>query len=182
MKKLLLTLMLSSGSLFLVQPSWSWTTITEDNTNAFVVEKADGTDVFKIDTVTKNTTIGNAVIGDPNVRGQGVFLASAFKNGDNKLYLFASNDGRYFSILDASPFFTSPSTLLRDPSIMYWKGKYWIAFTSEVADGNKFRLASSSDLINWTDAGFVDCSAVAGAPNAGAVVIAPEWFNDGGTL
>jgi hypothetical protein len=107
-----------------------------------------------------------------------VYLMSTFTEPD--LFLYASGDGKKWKSLSGGvPVYTGDD--LRDPSIMYRNGKYWICYTNVstgAIDHNEFKIISSEDLINWEAVATIDCSAIAGAPAVGARVWAPEWYVD----
>jgi hypothetical protein len=118
--------------------------------------------------------VGNAIVGDSNVRGEGLYVMSTHLNSDNKLYLMASNDGIRWNFLSPSSFYNDPTGSVRDPSIVRYKNLYYICYSKNAfADGNTFAIASSPDLVNWTY--LADVTMVTGTGNH---VWAPEFFVD----
>jgi hypothetical protein len=103
----------------------------------------------------------------------------AFMNKTNRtLKIITSNDGLTWSTLYDGGFKGIGYTL-RDPSIMkYSDGKYYVAYTATndascCNPENRFGIAVSSDLVNWSN--FLTVNAgVAGVINTWA----PEWFKD----
>jgi len=71
-----------------------------------------------------------------------------------------------------------PTGSLRDPSIIFYRGEYYIAYTCELgnpASNRRFAIAKSPDLETWTHVTYVDCSTLTVSPNN---VWAPEFFID----
>lgn len=132
----------------------------------FVNFKYDGSSWIKYDT-------SRAIMQESSI-----YLLSTFKN--KGLYLYGSGDGKSWIPLHGEALYTD-GTALRDPSILYRHGKYWICYTNVTTgavDHNEFKIISSEDLVTWTHVLTVDCSSVAGPPNVGARVWAPEWYVD----
>jgi hypothetical protein len=101
---------------------------------------------------------------------QGGVIGVAHNNGDRKPYLMASTDGARFSIV-AGPLTSGD----RDPSLMIWDDRYWMAATPITA-GHSFDVWRAKDPTqpdNWVHT-VVDVSAI------GTVFYtwAPEWFID----
>jgi len=99
-----------------------------------------------------------------------------------KLSTYRSADALNFALVSDTGF-TGPSGYLRDPSIMkHTDGKYYVAYTDPLSVGccgkeDHFSIASSADLMQWTDVTMV----MAGVPGV-AHTWAPEWFVDNGTV
>ncbi len=115
----------------------------------------------------------------PSYSGQ--YLWAAFQAPDSSanesLAMFQSDDGITWSYRPSSYLPPSGSTL-RDPSIIYHQGLYWIAYTiSGTGHRHVFALAVSADGYNFSFVADVDCSDAVGI-GAGAAIWAPEWFLD----
>lgn len=99
-----------------------------------------------------------------------------------KLSIYTSTDGLNFTLLSDTGFEGTSSTL-RDPSIMkHTDGKYYVAYTNPPTASccgkeDHFSIASSTDLIHWTNVTTVS----AGVPGV-AHTWAPEWFVDQGIV
>lgn len=110
------------------------------------------------------------------------YVFTTFKGdaaADQKLWVYASNSPTGFSLVSNTGF-GGPTGVLRDPSLMkHTDGKYYIAYTvqSWTTSSTYFAIASSSDLVNWTNITTVD----AGVPGT-AYTWAPEWYVEGGTV
>lgn len=106
------------------------------------------------------------------------YIFTVFK-GDNaagqKLSVYTSTDGLNFKLLSDTGY-GGPTGVVRDPSIMkHSDGKYYVAHTVQSWDTNSssFAIASSTDLLKWTNVATVPAQ----VPNA-AHTWAPEWFKD----
>ncbi len=89
---------------------------------------------------------------------------SHFKNdgggGDERLYISTSPDGLHWTALNSGqPVYQPPNwagftNVVRDPTIIYDNGTYWVAYTSgNYGKHASFGLAKSTDLLNWTYVG-----------------------------
>jgi hypothetical protein len=111
-----------------------------------------------------------------------MYIYTTFKGdaaADQKLYVYTSTNGTSFSLLSNTGF-GGPTGVLRDPSIMkHSDGRYYIAFTVEswTTQSTYFAIASSTDLINWTNVTTVN----ANVPGT-SYTWAPEWFVEGNTV
>jgi hypothetical protein len=110
-----------------------------------------------------------------------IYLSSSFSSypADN-LFLFSSIDGYTWKPISNQPLFTHGGgvSALRDPSVRYWNGMYYCAYTTQgggYSGTPEWGLLSSPDLINWTDLGNVDVSTTMGAT---FYLWAPELFVD----
>jgi hypothetical protein len=110
------------------------------------------------------------------------YVFSTFTGDDAagmKLSIYTSSDALHFTLLSDTGF-GGPSGYLRDPSIMkHIDGKYYVAYTDPLTDDccgeeNHFSIASSADLVHWTNLTMVN----AGVPGV-APTRAPEWFIEG---
>jgi hypothetical protein len=99
----------------------------------------------------------------------GVFIASYFDESNESLHLYKSLDGLTWE--DAA---TSYADTVRDPSLLWYGGLWWIAHTHNGAPTDVIPILSSPDLIVWTSVVELDTSAMAGT----GVAWAPEWFVD----
>jgi Glycosyl hydrolases family 43 len=113
------------------------------------------------------------------------YVFSTFTGDDaagEKLSIYTSTDALHFTLLSNTEF-SGPSGTLRDPSIMkHVDGKYYVAYTDPLTVSccgkeDHFSIASSTDLIHWTNLTMVN----AGVPGV-AHTWAPEWFVEGGTV
>jgi hypothetical protein len=121
------------------------------------------------------------------VPANAVFVMSYFKanggGGDERLYISTSPDGlTWTSIAGDNPVWQPPNwapftNVVRDPSIIYEKGWFWVAFTSgNYGNHAAFGLVKSQDLVNWTYLGDIS------APVPGATAQLtwnPVFFRDG---
>jgi len=110
------------------------------------------------------------------------YIFATFKGDDAagmKLSIYTSTDSINFTLLSDTGF-GGNTTYIRDPSIMkHTDGKYYIAYTDPMKASccnpeDHFGIASSADLIHWTDLTTVK----AGVPNVSRVW-APEWYVEG---
>lgn len=112
---------------------------------------------------------------------------SHFKNngggGDERLYISISPDGLNWTALNnGNPVYQPPGwgpfvNVVRDPSIIFVSGTYWVAYTS----GNygrhaSFGLAKSTDLLTWQYMGEVS-TAIPG--DTDPLTWSPCFFRDG---
>jgi hypothetical protein len=110
------------------------------------------------------------------------YIFTTFKGdaaADEKLWVYTSTDAVNYNLFSNTGFGGSTG-VLRDPSIMkHTDGKYYIAFTiqSWTTSSTAFGIASSTDLINWTNVATVNAG-VSGT----YYTWAPEWFIDGSTV
>lgn len=119
--------------------------------------------------------MGWAVMGagqaqEPVVPADSRFVMSFFKantsGGDERLYIAVSPDGQHWTALNGGqPVWQDPlwpSYMVRDPTIVFHKGYYWVAHTSGYYGRHpvypSFGLLRSKDLLNWTKVGEIDTS------------------------
>jgi Glycosyl hydrolases family 43 len=99
-----------------------------------------------------------------------------------QLSIYESTDALNFTLVADSGFVGSSGTL-RDPSIMkYRDGRYYVAHTNPPTESccgraDHFSIASSVDLLHWTDLTTV-AARVPGVDHTWA----PEWFIDDGVV
>ena len=114
---------------------------------------------------------------DPCLLYASKYLMASHCTTDEKLYLWSSNDGKDWDLLNGGSSYTPPSYVLRDPSIFkHTDGYYYIVYTNNNIDpcnftGNRFGVARSPDLTTWSHVCWVSI------PNS-VCVWAPEWFVD----
>ncbi len=114
--------------------------------------------------------------------GATTFVFTTFKSdaaADEKLWVYTSADGLSFNLLSNTGY-GGPTGVLRDPSIMkHTDGKYYVAHTvqSWTTSSTFFAIASSADLVNWTNVTTVNAG-VSGT----YFTWAPEWFIEGSTV
>ena len=110
------------------------------------------------------------------------YIFATFKGdaaADEKLWIYTSSNGTSFNLLSNTGF-GGPTGVLRDPSIMkHSDGKYYVAYTvqSWTTSSTYFAIASSTNLINWTNIATVN----SGIANT-QFTWAPEWYIEGGTV
>jgi hypothetical protein len=123
--------------------------------------------------------IHKAIIGT-NAR----YLMSSHCTIDQKLYLWDSNDGLSWRLLNGGPSYSAPSGVIRDPSIFkHTDGRYYVCYTNNNTGdpchpgrSNRFGVASSPDLAHWSFVRWVYL-----CHDSVHTVWAPEWFvNDDG--
>ncbi|GAA0553408.1 hypothetical protein GCM10010172_39890 [Paractinoplanes ferrugineus] len=109
-------------------------------------------------------------------------LYATFKGdaaADEELWIYQSTDGgKTYSVLTDTNF-RGPTGVLRDPSIMKYNGRYYIAYTvqSWTTNSTYFNIATSTNLTGWTN--------IASVPSGIAdtkYTWAPEFYVDGGTV
>jgi len=104
------------------------------------------------------------------------YLLSSFNNGEQKLRIFQSTNAVDFYGYHQGIAYTPPAgNSLRDPSIIYHQGHYYICHTA----GNfgavpYFSIIVSTDLKNWSHFVNVPMTGIAGIQRTWA----PEWFRD----
>lgn len=121
--------------------------------------------------------------GSPNYRPftDGGYLMACFRaasgalGGDQVLSLLYSKDGKTFYDGSYAPQY-SPTTpkVVRDPSIIYRNGVFYICHTNTGTSGTSFDIITSTDLYNWTLATTVDVSGIGGV----TATWAPEFQID----
>jgi hypothetical protein len=98
---------------------------------------------------------------------------------DEELWLYQSTDGgaNYSVLRDTN--FRGPTGVLRDPSILKYNGRYYIAYTvqSWTTSSTYFSIASSTDLVTWTQVASVN----SGIANT-KFTWAPEFYIEGSTV
>ena len=125
--------------------------------------------------------------GAPSVPLGTQFVMSYFKadggGGDERLYISTSPDGlTWTSINGDNPVWQPPNwegfwNVVRDPTIIYEKGWFWVAFTSgNYGNHAAFGLVKSQDLVNWTYLGDIPIP-IPGA--TGQLTWNPVFFRDG---
>ena len=100
------------------------------------------------------------------------YAAVTFHESDGILRVFNSADGITFNEASESYQDAGPSPL-RDPTILYYQGKYWCAYTTGAGITGVFGLANSTDGLAWTKVGNI------AVPIGNLVYVwAPSWFVD----
>ncbi len=116
--------------------------------------------------------------------GQAGYYGVTFANATagQELVVVVSPDGIIWKPVAGPGTYTDPDGYtLRAPRILYWNGKYYVAYTANAfvaGDFHFFRIAESPDLIHWTKTVDVDFSAVSGCKR----VWGPKFTVDGTTL
>jgi hypothetical protein len=122
-----------------------------------------------------------------NLPPEARFVMSHFKadggGGDERLYISWSPDGLNWTCLNNGlPVWQPPGwqgflNVVRDPSIIFVNGSYWVAYTSgNYGKGNTFGLVNSTDLLTWTFVASVDVT-LPGATDQ--LTWNPVFFEDG---
>jgi ricin-type beta-trefoil lectin protein/glycosyl hydrolase family 43 len=109
------------------------------------------------------------------------FVYATFKGdavADEELWLYSSPNATSFSVM-ADTNYRGPSGVLRDPSIIEFGGRYYVAYTvqSWTTNSTTFNIASSPDLRTWTHVTTVN-SGIADT----RFVWAPEFYVEGSTV
>ncbi|GIH07729.1 hypothetical protein Rhe02_57960 [Rhizocola hellebori] len=109
------------------------------------------------------------------------YLYATFKGdaaADEELWLYSSPNATSFSVM-ADTNFRGPSGVLRDPSIIEYGGRFYVAYTvqSWTTNSTSFNIASSTDLRSWTHVTTVN----SGITNT-KFVWAPEFYVEGNTV
>lgn len=128
-------------------------------------EKDHGTPQVRIQSIEKNAKM---------IREDYPFLISAFSgNNGSQLDLYLSYDVKSFLPLNVTTLFEPKYGELRDPSIIFRNGIFYVCFTTPVSDGtgSGFGIAYSDDLLNWTEETIYLSTSFNG-------VYAPQWFVD----
>ena len=109
------------------------------------------------------------------------FLGTNNARSEEKLRLWVSRDAQTWSPLATGWVYEDPHGAtggnVRDPSITWYGGAWWIAYTNDQVNGvttPRWSLARSADLIHWAWVADVSTASVAGALNNWA----PEFFTD----
>jgi hypothetical protein len=99
------------------------------------------------------------------------WVASFFDEDDESLHIWYTLDaGENWTDLGVSY-----GDTVRDPSIIFYRGKWWVAHTHNGAPTDVIPVLSSEDLKTWSSVVELDTSTMA---NPGAFAWAPEWFVD----
>lgn len=107
----------------------------------------------------------------------GLFLISSFLQSEEKLRMLVSSDGKTFTALSPSSTYTPLAGVVRDPEIIRYNNKYYLAHTTGTGFSStttSFQVAESTDLITWTITATVDCSVISGVNRTWG----PVWFLD----
>ena len=109
------------------------------------------------------------------------FLLATFNNGEQKLRVLRSTNAADFSGYGQGIVYTPPpGSSLRDPSIIHYRGRYYVCHTTgNFGETNVFSIIASDDLTNWTHLTDVSMASVGDV----RWTWAPEWFlDDDGSL
>jgi hypothetical protein len=131
--------------------------------------------------------VAGGVVAAQTLPPEARLVMSHFKSngggGDERLWISWSPDGIHWTALNGgNPVWQPPGTpeiysVVRDPTIIFHEGYYWVAYTSgSYGRGNTFGLIKSADLLNWTIVTAVDAS-VQGATDP--FTWSPIFFEDG---
>lgn len=99
------------------------------------------------------------------------YIAAHFKISSENLFVAVSEDG--IAWRDQIANYTPPIAGVRDPSLIYWSGAYYCAYTINAfaPPETRFAIARSVDGVNWSHLRNVDLASIAGGPE---YVWAPE--------
>lgn len=108
-----------------------------------------------------------------------MYLLSSFRSdGTGGLIIGASRNASSFDAANGEYGYVPASGGLRDPSIIYHSGYYWVAYTAGVFGAVDYiSIAKSSDLVTWehaTNVSVPDANILEGPQSTWA----PEWFVD----
>ncbi len=132
---------------------------------------------------------GGTSAADTPPDGSPLYLMSGYKDyrgtnnprSEQKLRLWVSRDAQTWRPLTADWVYEDPHGAtggnVRDPSIVWRGGAWWIAYTNDQVNGvntPQWSLARSVDLLHWTWVADISTASVAGALNNWA----PEFFVD----
>ena len=109
------------------------------------------------------------------------FLLATFNNGEQRLRVLRSTNAADFSGYGQGIVYTPPpGSSLRDPSIIHYRGRYYVCHTTgNFGETNVFSIIVSDDLTNWTHLTDVSMASVGDV----RWTWAPEWFlDDDGSL
>lgn len=104
-------------------------------------------------------------------------LLATFNNSEQKLRVMDSTNATSFDGYDRGIAYSPPpGNNLRDPSIIYHQGRYFICHTTgDFGAAAHFSIIVSDDLRNWSQLTDVPMTGIAGVQRTWA----PEWFRDG---
>lgn len=125
----------------------------------------------------------NLYVGDLNKIGQSTFIMTHFATGTEKLLISRSSDGITWTPISPSPLFTPTGYVvnkfsLRDPSIIYYNDRYYVAYTPNgFYSGKHVGILTSKDLVNWDS-----LTSVQFTSSSGKFTWAPEFFIDNGNV
>lgn len=156
-------------------------------TNSLQLGGTAAANYFQITGSANGAYVGQS--GTSSELGPTSYLFSTFLNNQTApappasqaLYITYSFDGKSFN--GFGPVYSPNNSLgqqLRDPSIVFVSGTFYVAYTQDTfVSGtasiySTFGVVSSTDLVNWSLATSVDCSAIGGVTS----IFAPEWFVD----
>jgi hypothetical protein len=101
-----------------------------------------------------------------------VLLVSAFSGLSGGLDLYYSKDAKKLIPINGSNSIIKPALgTLRDPSMLYKNGVFYVAYTNQQPSGVGFTIAKSTDLKTWTEY-------YISVPAQYTKCWAPEWFQD----
>jgi hypothetical protein len=111
-----------------------------------------------------------------------IYLCCHYINPENCLYIERSLDGVNWGNIESSGAFvygdsTGSSVSVRDPSIMYYRGTWYIAHTNILNTDGTCDIITSTDLVHWTK-----LLSITIGDTCLKDVWAPEWFVDGAGL
>lgn len=107
--------------------------------------------------------------------GAGLFLLPYFETSSESLQLAASSDGINY-VAFGKKIYGGPNNNLRDPSIIYHKGFFYLAYSPNSFGASQvLYIDKSRDGFNWTNHATVNFSSVGGAQLR---IWSPDWFKD----
>ncbi|MEU7870473.1 family 43 glycosylhydrolase [Dactylosporangium sp. NPDC049140] len=126
--------------------------------------------------------LAGALVGAAPASAATALVYATFKGdaaADEELWLYQStNGGTSYSVL-ADTNFRGPTGVLRDPSILKYNGRYYIAYTvqSWTTSSTYFNIASSTNLTTWTN-----IASVASGIASTKYTWAPEFYVEGSSV
>ncbi|MFI5913062.1 family 43 glycosylhydrolase [Dactylosporangium sp. NPDC051541] len=126
--------------------------------------------------------LAGALVGAQPASAATALVYATFKGdaaADEELWLYQStNGGTSYGVL-ADTNFRGPTGVLRDPSILKYNGRYFIAYTvqSWTTNSTYFNIASSTNLTTWTNIASVQ-SGIASTKYTWA----PEFYVEGSSV
>ncbi len=109
------------------------------------------------------------------------YLYATFKGdaaADEELWLYSSANATSFGVM-ADTNYRGPSGVLRDPSIIEYGGRFYVAYTvqSWTTNSTSFNIAASTDLRSWTHVASINSGI-----SSTKFVWAPEFYVEGSTV
>lgn len=126
-----------------------------------------------------NGNVSQAIAGTdyllPNLPNA-IYLAATWFSNETKLRLAVSADATHWSFIGGSALYSGPTGTCRDMSIRRLSdGSWYMVYGGQnTGNGSLAYVAKSPDLLNWSDVGSIDFSAIGGVTDT----YGPQWFQD----